>query len=159
MACLESMDSVAFVIPFDSEDVAFVPFTNPQYSIQGIAPKGWKAVDFGFYNRQTSLKDPTQLGMQSADNVSIQYWLDFLMDNFQGVGLDAEPQFLVQRKANGFTWRLYRSMYKGNPVDIALAENGKGRTYLVIMLSLKSEQEQLYRLVYLPVIDALKPIK
>jgi pimeloyl-ACP methyl ester carboxylesterase len=156
-ACLAEMPEPAFLLPFNSEKVVFASFTNPEYAIQGIVPRGWRAMKYGFYNRQSSMQDPTQIGMQSAVDVSPNQWLDYLKTNFQGVGLDSNPKPLSQHRANGLTWQLYRSTYQGNPVDIALADNGKGRTYLVLMLSLPKERDDLYKAVYLPVIDALKP--
>jgi hypothetical protein len=68
------------------------------------------------------------------------------------------PQFAGERQANGFTWRLYVSTFKGNPVDIALAET-PARTLLVVLLSTEYEHDAMYEAIYLPMMDELLPIE
>lgn len=156
-ACIAEMEGSQFVVPFTgAEEVTFESFTSDEYGVRGIIPEGWQAIGEGFYNRQASALDPTQLGIQSA-SVSAEEWVAWLSDQFQYTGFDADPMRAGEYNANGLTWTLYTAKFKEHPVDMALAERN-GSTLLVVMLSQADERDALYEAVYLPVIDALKPI-
>ena len=156
-ACVAEMGP-QFVVPFaGTEDVEFEPFTSDEYGITGVIPSGWQDVGMGFYNRAASVLDPTQIGLQAAP-VSTEEWLQWLTVQFQQVGFDETPVSAGERKANGLTWALYVTECKGEPVDLALAEEGV-LTLLVVMWSDSREHDSLYEMVYLPVIDALVPVE
>ncbi|MGD9099869.1 MAG: alpha/beta hydrolase, partial [Anaerolineae bacterium] len=157
-ACIAEMSQLQFVISFrGAQDVEFELFTDQEREIKGIIPKGWKAAGQGFYNRLNSILDPTQVGAQGAP-VSAEVWVQWLADEFQYTGLDETPQLAGERQANDFTWQLYVSTFKGNPVDIALAET-QARTLLVVLLSTEYEHDAMYEAIYLPMMDALLPIE
>ncbi|CAG1006263.1 partial Carboxylesterase A, partial [Anaerolineae bacterium] len=114
--CLKAMADVRFITPLkDSRDIEFEPFVNLGYAIKGQRPVGWKPAEYGHYNRQRTVLDPTQIGIQAEKQVNTQTWLNWLMDHFAQRGLDAAPQFTRERKANGLTWKLYVAEYNKKP--------------------------------------------
>ena len=158
--CIANLESPQFVVPSESatgEEITFEPFVNQEYEIKGIVPSGWMDVGLSFYNRHTHPLDIVQIGMQTslADK---EEWLDWLSTQFQRVGLDGAPQFAGEREANGFIWTLYTAAYKGNPVDLALAD-ADDTTMLVVLLSNNDEHAALYERVFVPVVDALLPLE
>ena len=156
-ACVAEMGP-QFVVPFaGTEDIEFEPFTSDEHDIAGVIPSGWQDIGMGFYNRAASVLDPTQLGLQAAP-VSTAEWLQWLTGQFQQIGFDETPVSAGERKANGLTWTLYVTKFKGDPVDLALTENN-GLTLLVVMLSDSREHDALYETVYLPIVDALVPVE
>ena len=155
-SCVTEMSAPQFVVPFTgAELVDFESFNDAEAGIAGVVPAGWKAIGSGFYNRSSYGMDVTQLGVQRSV-VSSSEWLQWLNVQFQQVGLDLPPTFANQRQANGLNWKLYTSEFRGNPVDIALAE-GNGYTLMVVLLSEQSEHVAIYEAVFLPAIDALVP--
>jgi pimeloyl-ACP methyl ester carboxylesterase len=157
-SCIAKMEGPQFVIPLESMgEITFVPFVSEEFGIQGIVPSGWEEIGRGFYNRNQFALDATQLGLQ-ASNASQEEWLTWLTEQFQQVGLDEAPRFVSEHQANGFAWSFYATTFRGEPVDIALAE-GDGLTMLVALLSSRSEHDALYEAVFLPVTSALTPIE
>jgi|WetSurMetagenome_2_1015567.scaffolds.fasta_scaffold04077_2 pimeloyl-ACP methyl ester carboxylesterase len=157
-ACLKAMTDVPFIMPLkDGRDIQLEPFTNTEYGIKGLRPSGWEAAEYNHYNRQRTILDLTQLGIQ-ADRISTQQWLTWLMDHFAQRGLKAAPQFVREYKVNGLTWKFYVAEYEERPVDLAFAETS-GRTLGVLLTSDPHDHQVLYDAVFLPVINSVVPIK
>jgi len=74
------------------------------------------------------------------------------------LGLATVPEPVDQREANGLTWSLYAVEVQGLQIDFALSE-GEGRGYVVLLQSSAKEHDTLYESVYLPAINALKPMQ
>ena len=155
--CFTDMHAPQFVTPTDVTDIEFEQFVNDEYQLSGIIPSGWKDIGAGFYNRNNSALDPTQLGVQGAF-VSIEEWVKWLAEKFSNVGLDETPQYTGEYKAlNDLTWKLYEAKFRGNPVDLALVETDNNQTLLVAMVCESSEHQQLYEAVFLPVLESITP--
>jgi hypothetical protein len=90
-ACLEEIEPIKFVIPYNAgTPLTLEPVTIGQYQIRTLIPAGWSDSTFGFYNRNDSFGDVTQIGMQSAA-VPEDEWSAWLIANFQGnQGLTAQ---------------------------------------------------------------------
>jgi hypothetical protein len=154
--CAKGAGSPPFVIVYEGESgINLETFSSAEYGLSGLRPSGWQYIGSGFYNRHLSGTDVTQIGMQNA-SVSIEAWLDWLMTEFQHVGLDKRPQAAGEHQANGWTWSLYTSTFQGDPVDLALVEVDSDTTILVVMVSEGGERESLYQALFLPVIEALR---
>jgi pimeloyl-ACP methyl ester carboxylesterase len=159
-ACLSGLaDSpgTGFTVPLRAEDIHLEPYRSEEYQLTASIPSGWKAIGSGFFNRLNGSLDPTQIGLQRAA-VSAEMWVEFLAENFQGVGLAQQPDFDREYQANGLSWRLYTAEFKGNPLDLAFAEH-EGQTYLVALLSKRAEHEMMFEHVFLPVLDSLQPLE
>lgn len=158
-SCLNESQSINFVTPFDSNTpVSFDAVVIEQYQVAARIPTAWQAAKFGFYNRNRSFGDVTQIGIQRTA-VPEANWVNWLYTNFQGGrGFDQPALKYGERAANGLTWSLYRTTSQGNPVEIAFAKSG-GETLMVLMLCYQDEHEALYNLVYLPVLDSTAPAR
>src|SRR5579859_1247331 len=153
--CLGQVTASRFTLPLTSADqVPLEPFTNLDYGLNGLEPSGWKDVGSGFCYRLSSPLDPTQLGLQTAQS-SVADWLKWVTDKWANRGLDAPPKPAGQRQAGGFTWRLYTASFQGNPVDLAFSVSGH-TTIMVGMVSAPDEHAALLKLVFGPVIEAIK---
>lgn len=152
--CLEEIEQIRFAVPYNSgTPLSLEPATIGQYQISTLIPAGWSGSTFGFYNRNESFGDVTQIGMQSAA-VPEAEWSAWLVANFQGTqGLDRPAEQKVRRQANGLTWSIYETSSRGHPVDIAFASSG-GQTLMILMISHADEHEALFDSVFLPVIDS-----
>ena len=64
----------------------------------------------------------------------------------------------VARETSSLTWSLYAFEAQGLPRDVALAES-EGLTLIVILRSPADERDELYEIVFLPIVDALVPIE
>jgi hypothetical protein len=153
-ACMAEMGPPKFVVPTEGEDIKLEPFVNEQMGIQGVAPTGWTEVSLGTYARGQSAMDAAVAVTLSAP-MTAQELLDLLVGQ---LGLGEAPKSVGQREANGLTWTLYAFEVQGLSIDMALAESG-GQGLLVMLQSEPKEHDTLYEAVFLPMIDALKPIQ
>ncbi|PWB75201.1 MAG: hypothetical protein C3F07_05995 [Anaerolineales bacterium] len=154
IVCLEEIEPIQFAVPYNpGTPLALEPVTIDQYQIRTLIPTGWSGTGFGFYNRNNSFGDMTQIGVQSAA-VPEAEWNTWLITNFQGNrGFDRPPEQKTKRQANGLTWSIYETSSRGNPVVLAFAGSG-GQTLMIVMISHADEHEALYETVFLPVIDS-----
>ena len=65
---------------------------------------------------------------------------------------------MEEYEADGLSWALFSLEVQTVAVDIALAESGD-QVLLVLLQSTPEEREALVESVYMPAIDALKPIE
>jgi len=151
-ACQQAMEAVKFVTP-PPTDVTLVPFESVEMGIQGLAPEGWEQVSNGVFSRQHSSLD-VALILQQAAPLSSQ---DLLAQLSRQMGLSSPPEPGGERQANGLTWTLYAFNARGVKVDMAITEQD-GKAMVVLMQSIAAERENLYEKVFLPAVDALKPL-
>lgn len=154
-SCIQTMNAWEFIVPLTGKSpIEFESFTNAEMGLTGLIPHGWTDIGVGFYNRNQSFLDHTQIGVQS-DPVSAIIWLDWLNDNFAGTGLDAPPVDAGEQTINGRTWKFYTATFRSRPVDLAFTESGS-RTWLVAIVSSANEHDALYTAIFLPVIAAVE---
>jgi pimeloyl-ACP methyl ester carboxylesterase len=158
-SCIEETQSIEFIVPYHANDaLTFEPVRLDEYGVNTRIPSAWSAASFGFYNRNNSLVDITQIGIQRAP-VSESQWLTWLSANFgSNRGFDQPAAKHDQHKSNGLTWSIYQTRFQGNPVEIAFANSGK-QTIMVLLISHKDEHDALYNGVFLRIIDATTPSK
>jgi hypothetical protein len=151
-SCQAAIEAVEFVTP-PPTDVTLVPFEIPEMGIQGVTPDGWEQVSNGVFSRQHSALD-VALILQQAAPLGAQELLGQLS---RQMGLSQPPEPGGERQANGITWSLYEFSARGVLVDMAIAEQD-GLAMVVLMQSIADERENLYEKVFLPAVDALKPL-
>jgi pimeloyl-ACP methyl ester carboxylesterase len=157
-ACMAEITPLRFVVPFDgSVEVFFEPHIDEQLGVAGAVPSGWVPIGMGWYNRNSSALDPTQLGIQ-RDVASPEVWLEWLTGQYASIGLDGPPALVGSHESSGLVWQLYEAEFRGNPVDIALAE-GDNMTLLVAMVSLPEEHNAMVDAIFLPVLDSVAPVE
>ena len=154
--CIQDLQAIKFVVPYDpSVPLLLETARIEEYQITTRVPVGWGKAEFGFYNRNGSFGDITQIGIQSAP-VTQSDWLTWLLSNFSASqGFDQPAVNFGQRQANGLTWTIYTTSYLGNPVDIALASTSN-QTLMVLLACYRDEHDALYNKVFLPIIDSTK---
>lgn len=152
--CIKEAQTIGFVLPYSADPpINLEPVRLDQYLISTRIPAGWSAAGFGFYNRNGSFGDITQIGAQRAA-VSEADWITWLSTNFgNNQGLDQPAAKYAERRANGLKWTIYRTSSKGLPVDIAFAKSGND-TLMVLLICNPDEHDALYDTVFLHVIDA-----
>jgi len=157
-SCVNSMEEVSFSTPYTGQPpLELNPIRDYQNSILTKIPINWEKIGDGFYIRNQSGWDMTQLAVQQT-RVSVDSWLSWLMENYAGEGLDSYPLKTSDLEANGMVWKLYETTFREYPVDIALAQNGF-QTILVAMLSHVDEHEAMYQTVFLEVIKSTTSLR
>jgi pimeloyl-ACP methyl ester carboxylesterase len=124
-------------------------FTNADFGISGLIPAGWQELSSGVYADSMS---GSVVIIQQAAPVPQEQIAALLAGEF---GIDAFPEAVSTREANGLTWMLYETPGpQGLLADVALAEDG-GMTYVIVLLSGESDRALYYDGLFIPAVDAL----
>jgi pimeloyl-ACP methyl ester carboxylesterase len=152
--CIGETKPIKYVVPYDeSTSLSLEPVRIEAYGVNTRIPAGWSDAQFGFYNRNASLGDITQIGIQRAP-VSEPQWLTWLSSNFGGSqGLDQAPIKHDQQQSNGLIWSIYETSSQGNPIEIAFAKSGN-QTMMILLICHQDEHDALYNGVFLQIIDS-----
>jgi pimeloyl-ACP methyl ester carboxylesterase len=148
-SCIAQMEGVAFIVP---ETLQLIPFEEPLFNISGVVPEGWEQVAPGAYGR-SSVGD-VAISQLSLPGFGLEESLDLILTQLQ-VTLPDDP--LETRQANDFIWAIYRFELQGLVFYMAAAEQDN-TTYLILIQAPSSEIDGLYEELFLPAIDALKPL-
>jgi hypothetical protein len=106
------------------------------------------------YRRGLTALDPTTL-VQDAVPMTADELFDLLA---MQLGLDPEMESVASVESDSLVWALYSFDYQSYAGDLALAEDA-AKAYFVLLISPPDEHEALYETVFLPVVDALAPLK
>ena len=155
-ACMAELPSVNFVTPYNGDPPVKLT-VEEGFDVTAKMPVEWKKIFDGFYYRNNSPLDITQVAVFGiyADTNNILSLLSSKLYGYEG--LDTAPNLVGTRKANGLTWSLYETTSYGRPVELAMADNGSGGSLVVVLFCHKDEHDALYQTVYLPIIDSAKP--
>ena len=131
-------------------DITLIAYTNEDFGISGLAPEGWVENKPGQLQRMPG-SDPTLLGQVAFPGVTKE---EFISD-WQ------LPDSVGSMKTSNFIWDLYRGELDWPDAgtlafDFALTESDSA-VYLVMLVSLAEENEQLYEGVMAPAIHAITP--
>jgi pimeloyl-ACP methyl ester carboxylesterase len=157
--CAQEIAGARFVVPYaEGTPLEMVEYQDPDSRLITRFPKDWKQTGPLLYMRSNSAIDTTQVGVQKAP-VSEQQWLQTITANFtSGGALDTPPVQSDRLSANDLKWTIYKSTFKGQPVDIAFASSGPD-TYMVVMLSAAEEHDALYKNAFLAVVGGTRPLE
>ncbi len=156
--CLAKITPAPFTVAYTGDPpIKLKAVDDPYQGISFLAPADWVSYGDGFYRREESQFDITQLIILQSPFFTSQAILDSLSSKLYGYGgFDAAPIATGQRTANGMTWSLYTLSSYGRPVDLALAEDpDSGGTFVVLLFCHNDEHEAFYNTLYLPVIDSI----
>jgi len=158
-ACINETKAIKFIVPYNGNPPLILePTRIDQYQINTRIPAGWSDAGLGFYNRNGSFGDITQMGLQRAA-VSESEWATWLSTHFRGSqGFDRPAVKHGERQANGLAWAIFETSSQGYPVDIAFA-NSDNQTLMILLISYKDEHDALYNTVFLPIIDVTQSSK
>jgi pimeloyl-ACP methyl ester carboxylesterase len=153
-SCIAEMPGLAFALPVEATDVVLEAFSSEELGIQGLVPTGWKELNPGLFARGVSALDVAvvQVGIETVDPETM---LDLVAKSY---GLEEKPASTGGRQVNDFAWVLYSFEVQGGPRDLALA-GSDGSTLFVLMRSASDERDSLVEAVFLPIVDALAPLR
>ncbi len=154
--CLDKIGKATFIVPYTGNP----PLKLSQTKVGELtfkAPAEWLGNGTGFYLRNNSPLDITQLGVLTTFGNSTEI-LDLLSSKLYGYGgFDSPPIAAGQHDADGQNWSIYRTTSFGRPVDLAMADINHGtRAMVVILFCHADEHDALYQSLFLPVIDSAK---
>ncbi len=148
-ACMAQLGGPAFDV--EGAVVRLIPFRDSEQGIAGVTPQGWTNFGQGVYGRPSG--DAAIVQVRAPISA-----LEVLVGLSRRFNLDREPEAAGEYVSERYTWQLYTATIRGQPTDIALAEDG-GRALLVLMISAPGNRDELYDQVFLPALDALQVIK
>jgi len=155
-ACINGLRPVSFILPYTGDPPAALKAVGPG-GLSARVPSGWTDVGEGFYLRDNSPFDVTQVGIFPVPATTSADLLKWVSQKAWGYrGLDTAPIWASQRTANGLDWTLYTSTSLGRPADIAMADHN-GSSIVVLAFSSVDEHDAFYRTIFLPVVDSVRP--
>ena len=156
-ACIAGM-GVQFVV--STEGVELEPFTDDEFGISGVLPKGWAEVHPGVYLHLDDAGTPTLLEVVKLPDTPLDEQIASWLPTY---GIDEFPESIGRRETAALTWDLYT--FEANMpdlgkmmVDIAMAQTDAGVCF-VGLYAPTAEHNRLYEVVFLPVVDALAAIE
>lgn len=157
--CLAEEQRVAFLLPYTGETP--IPLEEQRDETQKLLtkiPQGWTKIDDNVYARQNGFNDVVQISV-SQSTFTKERLIDSYAANFNnGAGFDEPAVLQGTEKYNNIEWSLYKAKSGALMIDMAFAKNGK-QTMMVILVCFPDEHDGLYRMVFLPVIEATRPLK
>jgi pimeloyl-ACP methyl ester carboxylesterase len=153
-ACIASMPGVVFDLPARTTELALKPYSEPRSGFSGLIPEGWKEPSPATWMRGNSALDPAVF-IQDAQPGTAAALFDSLMAQLK---LDPRPKPINRAQAGNFTWDFYTFDRRGNPVDLALAEDGK-KAYFVLLMSPRDEHDALYQQMFMPAVTAMASLE
>lgn len=144
-ACIAAMPPVQFSVPVT--DVTFEPFTNPDMGLEGIIPAGWVDQGQGIYLDSASA---TRALIIQAFPGTPQQTVELLSSQMGSVLEAGETQTV-----GNYEWTFYPVTAQGFTFDVAIASEGS-KVVLAVMQVLPSERDQLFEIIFLPVLESLQ---
>ncbi|MCP4142645.1 MAG: alpha/beta hydrolase [Chloroflexi bacterium] len=148
-SCISKMESPQFSTPYTGEPpLEMSVILDEEVGLTTMVPTQWESLGQGFFYRGDTHWDITHVGAQHVP-VSFDTWLSFLVENFNGAGLDSYPVETgeIVTEENGRIWKLYKATAQGHPVDFAFAKYGYD-TIMVSMMSHEDEHDTLFDQVF-----------
>ena len=148
-SCISEMESPEFSTPYTGDPPLEMEIVfDEEVGLTTSVPAQWESVGQGFFYRGATLWDITQVGAQHVP-VSFDTWLSFLVENFNGAGLDSYPVQTGElvTEENGRVWKIYTATAQGHPADFAFAKYGYD-TIMVAMMSHEDEHDTLFDQVF-----------
>jgi pimeloyl-ACP methyl ester carboxylesterase len=149
-SCIAKMSGPDFAGTGRAEKL--VPLERKDLGFTGVVPEGWSEINTGIYARN-----------KSGDIVIFELALkstqaDVLNRLVTAFKLEGSQKPTGQLQTTALNWTLYELTIQGQPADLALADGGD-RTFVVMLVSDKTERQSLYDGVFVPAIKAFTPIK
>ena len=154
-ACAAETKTLSFDLPVTDKTIMLKPAKvgDPAFA-ETLVPDGWNELSPGVFTRSKTGADQVALVVA----FSAKTGLDAFLSGFAtSLGLDA-PDKAEERQAGDLTWSLYTMDVQGVSVALALVESGDG-VLAVVLQSPADEFDGLYEQVFVPVLDATKPLQ
>ena len=134
-------------------EINLAPFTDDQFGFSGLVPDSWIESAPGVYSR--SELGIVSMVQQALPGVATGQLLQILATE---MGLGEAPEVASIRESDFLTWSLYELESEGLSMDVALAQDETGATYFIVLQSTSGERQLYYNEVFVPAVDALRPI-
>ncbi len=156
-SCMADLTPIQFITPYTGNPPAKLELETG-FGLTAKMPVEWDKYFDGFYRRNNSPLDITQLAVIRTFFIDAGTLLDSLSSKLYGYGgFDGAPILVGTREANDLHWSLYNTTSYGRPVEVALADTPQGDALVVLLFCHTDELDALYQTVYLPVIDFVVP--
>lgn len=153
-ACVAEMPGVVFDVPGEAPELVLEPFTDEERGFSGLVPAGWQELAPANLARGNTALDPTYFVLEATPGTAAE-----LFANLAGqLGLDPVPEPVASAEVGNFTWDFYTFERRGNPADLALAEDLE-KAYFVFLISAPDEHDALYEQLFLPAVAAMAPLE
>lgn len=153
-ACMAEMSGVVFDVPSEAPELVLEPFTDEERGFSGLVPAGWQELAPANLVRGNTALDPTYFVLEATPGTAAE-----LFANLAGqLGLDPGLEPVASAEVGNFTWDFYTFERRGNPADLALAEDGE-KAYFVFLISALDEHDALYEQLFLPAVEAMAPLE
>jgi hypothetical protein len=117
-----------------------------------LVPVGWQELAPANLLRGNTTLDPTYFVLEAKPGTAAE----LLGELTSQLAIEESLEPLATTDLGSFTWSFYTFERRGNPVDLALAEDGE-KAYFVFMISAAEEREALYEKLFLPAVEAMAP--
>jgi pimeloyl-ACP methyl ester carboxylesterase len=154
VACLADLKTVAFDVPGAAAPLKLIPYTDEKRGFSGLIPDSWKELQESNLIRGKSALDQAYFVLEAKPGSAAD-----LFDDVTGqLQMDPQPTPINRATAGNFTWDFYTFERRGNPVDLAIAEDGE-KAYFVFVMSPPEEHETFYAELFLPAVKAMAALK
>jgi len=153
-ACIAEMPGVVFDVPGEAPELVLEAFTDEERGFSSLVPAGWQELAPANLVRGNTALDPTYFVLEATPGTAAE-----LFGNLAGqLGLDPVPEPVASAEVGNFTWDFYTFERRGNPADLALAEDGE-KGYFVFLISAPDEHDALYEQLFLPAVEAMASLE
>ncbi len=152
-SCKVEAPPLAFDLPSESSDLVLEPFVDEARGFQGLVPVGWQELAPANMVRRNTTLDPTYYVLEAKPGTAQELFADVVGQ----LGMDTKMEPVKTADVGSFTWKFYTFELKGDPVDLALAEDAE-RAYFVALISPPDEREVLFETLFLPAVEAMAPL-
>jgi len=148
--CITEMRGVAFDVPGEAEELVLEPFTDVERGFSGLIPVGWQELQPANLARGGSALDQAYFVLEAQPGTAAELFASLAGQ----LGLDPELEPIGHATVGNFPWDFYTFERRGNPVDLALAEDSE-KAYFVFLMSPPDEHDALYRQLFQPAVEAM----
>jgi pimeloyl-ACP methyl ester carboxylesterase len=153
-ACIAELPGMIFDLPVEPTEVVLEPFIDDERGFGGLVPVGWKELEPANLARGTSALDPAYFVLEATPGTAAELFANLAAQ----LALDPGLEPVKRAELGNFTWDFYTFERRGNPADLALAEDGE-KAYFVLLLSPADEHDVLYEQLFLPAVEAMAPLE
>ena len=151
--CLAEMTGVAFDLPLEPTELVLEPFVSEVRGFGGLVPVGWEELAPANLRRGHTALDPTYFVLEATFGTAASLLAEIVAQ----LQVDENLEPVRTEEAGSFTWDFYAFDYRGNPADLALAEEGE-KAFFVFMISAADEHDLLYDELFIPAVEAMAPL-
>ncbi|UCC77559.1 MAG: alpha/beta fold hydrolase [Anaerolineales bacterium] len=153
-ACFAEMPGVVFDLPGEPEAVVLEPFSDAERGFSGLVPVGWNELQPANLARGSTALDPAYFVLEATPGTAAELFANLAAQ----LALDPGLQPVKRAEVGHFTWDFYTFERRGNPTDLALAEDGE-KAYFVLLMSPADEHPVLYEQLFLPAVEAMAALE